>query len=438
MPRGSLSHGIGPDAPRRRVFFWYLVATLMFAASAVTLPVTVDAASGSTATTYSLHFGGRIVSAAALSGPGGPYLRASAVAQLLNTQIVVSTETHTITFGNTASTVPTLPSAAGAPGNLNLTQLPSGLVLSSLTTLWTKLSPSHSAEVLGGSRVTQGILVAGENPGGPCSASNQETILTNGEFKSLRFTLAEPIGSRNANGFSSVSVLAGPSPNALSLRWHSPFVSSAFLPLPVAVNITGAKVVRILTAEYGGSAGCGSNSSWSTPALILANSYFSPKAAPAASSVSPTTLQSLGPIAGSPVCPQSGPLVISAGPLTQPNMSLWANGAAGSGWIATVKGHSYAQGLTLGACAGWSWFLGGRYHTLSAMVGLDNASNSGNAIIRFVGDGRVLRQISLAAGGQLAVPVNIDVMGVQVLSINYIVPPNQGLDWVDIANDQLS
>ncbi|MET0235879.1 MAG: NPCBM/NEW2 domain-containing protein, partial [Kibdelosporangium sp.] len=84
--------------------------------------------------------------------------------------------------------------------------------------------------------------------------------------------------------------------------------------------------------------------------------------------------------------------------------------------------------------------LGGTCRSFTATVGMDDETTSvGSAAFQVVGDGRVLRQTDTLRTGGAPVALNVDITGVQVLSLRVSDGGDgKNFDHADWANAHLS
>ncbi|MET0134843.1 MAG: glycoside hydrolase family 97 catalytic domain-containing protein [Kibdelosporangium sp.] len=112
----------------------------------------------------------------------------------------------------------------------------------------------------------------------------------------------------------------------------------------------------------------------------------------------------------------------------------------GDGLPLRIAGTQYARGLGTHAVAEVVLSLGGTCRSFTATVGMDDETTSvGSAAFQVVGDGRVLRQTDTLRTGGAPVALNVDITGVQVLSLRVSDGGDgKNFDHADWANAHLS
>jgi NPCBM/NEW2 domain-containing protein len=118
-----------------------------------------------------------------------------------------------------------------------------------------------------------------------------------------------------------------------------------------------------------------------------------------------------------------------------------ANGElpGGDGGPLRVDGRTYEKGLGMNALGLAGFHLGGRCTRFAATVGIDDSRGGGGSVVfRVVGDGRTLFESAVVRGSTAAVPVSVDVTGVEQLDL--VADPTadgQGNDHADWADARL-
>ena len=155
----------------------------------------------------------------------------------------------------------------------------------------------------------------------------------------------------------------------------------------------------------------------------------SPKPAP---NGRPTSLEALGP-------PTQGNIGSDQG--------CYGYATTAGGATLQMGGESYREGFQLTtniACSGtwaWTWHIGGRYRTFTALLGLDSTNPTAAPIVfvgpngkplTFTADGRLVKGLTLYAG----VPTNISISVIGYL--NFILKTTAGGVTIDFANDSLT
>ncbi|MEV4315242.1 glycoside hydrolase family 97 catalytic domain-containing protein [Actinocrispum sp. NPDC049592] len=91
---------------------------------------------------------------------------------------------------------------------------------------------------------------------------------------------------------------------------------------------------------------------------------------------------------------------------------------AGDGRPISIGGRTFAKGLGTHAESNVEIALGGTCRTFGASVGVDDETTSpGSVVFQIVGDGRVLAQSDVLRTGGIPVVYNVDIAGVQTLSL---------------------
>ena len=92
--------------------------------------------------------------------------------------------------------------------------------------------------------------------------------------------------------------------------------------------------------------------------------------------------------------------------------------AAGDGHPISLRGATYAKGLGVHANGDVAVFLGGNCTSFTATVGIDDeVAPDGSVIFSVVGDGKTLLTTPELTGASTALPVNVDITGVQQLDL---------------------
>ncbi|MGI5460831.1 NPCBM/NEW2 domain-containing protein [Streptomyces sp. CA-249302] len=92
--------------------------------------------------------------------------------------------------------------------------------------------------------------------------------------------------------------------------------------------------------------------------------------------------------------------------------------AAGDGQPITIRGTAYTKGLGVHAAADVAFYLGGNCTRLTATVGIDDeVAPYGSVTFALVADGRTLTTTPVLTGDSTAVPLDVDVSGVQDLHL---------------------
>ena len=151
-----------------------------------------------------------------------------------------------------------------------------------------------------------------------------------------------------------------------------------------------------------------------------------------APSRTPTSLEALGP-------PSQGDIGSDQG--------CYGYATAPGGAALQMGGESYYEGFQLTTnieCSGtwaWTWHIGGRYRTFTALVGLDSTNPTAAPIVfvgpngkplTFTADGRLVKELTLYAG----VPMNISISVIG--HPNIILKTTAGGVTIDFANDHLT
>jgi hypothetical protein len=91
---------------------------------------------------------------------------------------------------------------------------------------------------------------------------------------------------------------------------------------------------------------------------------------------------------------------------------------AGDGAQLSIAGRKFTKGLGTHAVSEVAIALGGTCQTFTVSVGLDDeTTSSGSVVFQIVGDGQVLRQSDTLHTGGIPVVYNVDIAGVQTLSL---------------------
>lgn len=203
---------------------------------------------------WSVVFGKTRLTAPIVLGPGGPYVASSAVAKLLDAKAVPDTASRTVTFFQMGALGPG--QAANPTGGVLLQNWPNSLVLEGQTSGWTYVASSNPVSTDDGQTFQAGIEAAGLptnhgaygcSPRASLHASAGRVYITNGQYKSLSFSLALPATTRNGTGYAIVEVSTGDSISSMTRVYTSPHVTSGFLTQHVTVPINGAKLTEVIT-----------------------------------------------------------------------------------------------------------------------------------------------------------------------------------------------
>jgi hypothetical protein len=91
---------------------------------------------------------------------------------------------------------------------------------------------------------------------------------------------------------------------------------------------------------------------------------------------------------------------------------------AGDGAQLSIAGQKFTKGLGMHAAADLAVKLGGTCRNFTASVGQDDETTSpGSVVFQVVGDGVVLSQTDILRKGGAPVALNVDITGVQTLSL---------------------
>jgi hypothetical protein len=202
--------------------------------------------------------------------------------------------------------------------------------------------------------------------------------------------------------------------------WSSPRLTGADPAVPVSVDVTGARELRLVVTD-GGDWINYDHADWADAKLTTGSGTSGGTVTGGGGTgTSGGTSTTVFVSDLTPTFAQNG-----WGPIEKDR----SNGemAAGDGGPLRINGVTYAKGLGVHAYSDVRFNLNGQYTTFTAMVGIDDyVGNQGSVVFEVWKDGVRAWSSPLLTGRDAAVPVNVDVTGARELRLVV----TDGGDWI--------